>query len=164
MSDDTVWRGEMARNPERTRSQAAAVMLVSGADFATIAQVMDFPSQDAARLAAEKALADSFDSWDKAALKKVLTGRLEALWRVAYSRASNDRYAAKEAATGNALKIIDRLTKMYGVDEPTQVVMHSATSAQINEWVARVTAKEIEALPAEEDIFDAEIVEEETLR
>lgn len=159
-SDDQVWDPRKAKDPVRTRAEAAAVMLVSGADFATIAQVMEFESPEKAREAAERALADNLDSFDKAHLRKVLTGRLEGLWRIAYNRAQNERYAAKETATKNALAILDRLSKMYGVDEPTQVVMHSATSTQINAWVERVTAKEIEAYPAEEDIWDAEEVTE----
>jgi len=159
-TDTDRWDPKDSKDPHRTRAQAAAVMLVSGADFATIAQVMDFESEDAARKAAETAMAASFDSWDKAHLRRVLTGRLEGLWRIAYTRAQNDRYSAKEAATKNALAILDRLGKMYGIDEPTQVVLHSATSQQINDWVARVTSAEMKALPQEEDILDAEVVEE----
>lgn len=156
------WDPSQAKDPVQTRDQAAAVMLVSGADYALIAQVMDFESEDAAQKATERALAASFDSWDKTQLRKILTARLEGLWRVAYRRATNDRNPSREAATKNALSIVDRLAKLQGVDEPTQVVLHSATSQQINDWVARVTQAQIGALPQEEDIFDAEVISDET--
>jgi hypothetical protein len=137
----------------RTRAQAAAVMLVSGADFHTIADILKFDDEDQARRAAEHALSDvHLDGWDKEHLRRVLGSRLENLYRLAYNRAADPRNPSRETATKNALAVVDRMAKLYGLDEPSQVVVHSATQQQINDWVARMAATHQADLPEEFDV------------
>jgi len=144
----------------RTRAQAAAVMLVSGADFTTIKDILSFDDEEQARAAAEYALADvHLDSWDKEHLRRVLGSRLENLFRLAYQRASDPRNPSRESATKNALNVIDRMAKLYGLDEPAQVVVHSATTEQIADWVRRMTQSHAMALPEESDVVPSHLIE-----
>jgi hypothetical protein len=143
---------------QRTRAQAASVMVVSGMDYGTVAQVMGFSSTDEVRSVVEAELAAQYSEVDRQKLRLLLSSRLEKLWSISYSRAQNDRNPTRETATQNALKVADRLAKLWGVDEPTQVVLHSATTEQIQAWVADVMAEKMKGLPEEKPIIPGQLV------
>lgn len=144
-------------NRATTKGRAAGVMLVAGSTPEYIAEVIGFPSPSQARSAALIALSESLDVADKQAIKDVLGARLEALFRTAFKRANDPRYHQREAAMEKALRIIDSQMKLYGVAAPTTLMVGSATDEQINEFVARVAAGRVEALPAEKDVIRGEL-------
>jgi hypothetical protein len=140
-----------------TKARAAGVMLVAGSSPEYIADVLGFTSPTGARNAALSALSEALDSADRGAIKTVLGGRLEALFRTAYARANDKRYPQREAAMDKALKIIEQQMKLFGVAAPTTLMVGAATDAQIAEFVARVAQSRIDALPQEKDVIRGEI-------
>lgn len=144
-----------------TKGKAAAVMVASGADFEEVAAILGFPTARHAELAAQRALADSMDSWDKAALKSLFMARFEGLFRGAYRRSQTKGYYAREAAANTALKALVEQTKFAGVASPTEHLVHGPGAAEIRVLVETVTSKALAAMPAELDVLDAEVVSDE---
>ena len=140
-----------------TKARAAGVMLVAGSSPEYIAEVVGFASPDGAKKAALKALAESLDRADKDAIVDILGARLEALFRSTFKRSQDPRYSGREVATAQALKIIEAQMKLFGVAAPTTVMVGSATDAQINDFVARVAATRVAALPKEKDVIRGEV-------
>ena len=144
-----------------TKGKAAAVMAVSGADFDEIAGVLGFPSARHAELATQRALADSLDSWDKADLKRLFTGRFETLFRGALRRSQTKGYFAREAAASTALKALEAQIKFLGMAAPSEHILHAPAASEIRVLVQQVTQKAIEQMPEEVDVLDAEVISDE---
>ena len=142
------------------KQKAAAVMLVNGVDIYTIARELDL-TVEAAREAAEKALANiALDSWDKAALRRLVTARLEAQYRRVSARAADPKYRNRELAAKTELQITDRLIRLLGLDAEQKLnINHTATTQEIADMVNTVMGAR--ALPEEVDVVDAEIVTDE---
>ena len=157
LSDDTL----KGKQYTTTRGRAAAVMFVSGADPEYIADVIGFPDADAVHKAVEKALAQSFDSWDKASLRRIVTARYETLFKEALARSRDRRNPNREAAAANAMKAVDRVVEVFGIKEPAQVVMHTATQAEIQVWINEVRQEDTAGLPQEVDVIEGHVVRDE---
>lgn len=140
-----------------TKARAAGVMLVAGSSPEYIAEVLGFNSPQGAKTEAVKALSEALDAADRAAIKTVLGGRLEALFRTAYARATDKRYPQREQAMDKALKIVEAQMKLFGVSAPTTFMVGSATEQQINDFVARVANERIRMLPQEKDVIRGEV-------
>lgn len=147
----------MAQGKSTTKGRAAGVMLVAGSSPDYIAEVLGFSSGAAARRQAMKALSEALDFTDKEAIKDLLGSRLEALFRSAFRRAQDPRYKNPDAAMNSALSIIDRQMKLFGVAAPTTVMVGTATDAEIRDFVTRVAAEKMAALPKEKDVIRGEV-------
>lgn len=151
------------RNPGEatvtTKGKAAAVMAASGADFDEIADVLGFGTPKQAELAVYRALAASYDSWDKQALKAKFDARFEMLWRGALRRSQTKGYYAREAAASTALKTLVEHVKFSGMAGADHVV-HSPMAADIRVLIEKVTNIAIADLPDEVDVIEGHVVSE----
>jgi hypothetical protein len=146
----------------RERKANAAVQLrIAGASWTQIADILGYPTARAAFVAFEKAMERELHTEQSQNRLRDLAGRrLDSLLRSVWGKASNAEHPEHLAAVGRARDIVDRQIKLYGLDAPAEVVIHSPSQAELDQWVARVVQTEVPALE-EANIFDAEILEYE---
>lgn len=159
--DEKAKERSQKQNPTTTRGLAAAVMLVSGAEPADIAHVLEFDSPEQARRIAEKALSVQFDDIDKSAAKRLLLARYDRLFVSALKRSETARYTGREAAANTALKALAEIARVSGLNAPSEVSVHSPVLRDIERVIAQIAKVQASALPAEADVLDvieAEVV------
>jgi len=136
----------------RARNGNAAVALrLAGASYGEIAEALAFADAKAARSAVETTLAATATEHSRDQLRGEEAARLERLLRGVWAKATNPEHAEHLPAAKVALAIIDRHVRLHGLDAPTEVVVHSPTAAEIDAWVAGMTAtsmKDLRALEA----------------
>lgn len=157
---------DLAVKDRATRSQSAVALRLSGASYSDIARVLGYASPTHARSAIERVLASTADSpEDLQNLRVLQTRRLERLLQSVMSKAVDPEAEEHLAYNGRALAIIDRISKLHGVDAPTQV-QFTPTDEYLTQYTQRLLEQAgfpildaAEATP--EDIEDAEVLDEE---
>jgi hypothetical protein len=135
---------------------------LAGASYVEIAEALAFADAKAARALVETWLGESASDADRAALRTTETLRLERLLRGVWGKATNPDHPEHLPAAKVALAIIDRHSRLHGLDAPAEVVVHTPTTAEIDAWVANMTAvgmSELRALEAPV-VIDADVADE----
>lgn len=146
-----------------SRSQSAVGLRLSGASYTDIARVLEYTSPAQARQAIERVLASTADSPEDLKNMRVLqTRRYERLLQSVMSKAVDPEDAEHLAYNGRALAIIDRISKLHGVDAPTQV-QFTPTDEYLSAYADRLLQQAgIGTLDAEEaspeDVREAEVI------
>jgi len=155
--------------PKVRRTGAAALALrLSGAGYDDVASALGLPNAQVARDAAEEALAAR--AWDdrdgRAKLRAENGARLERLLRSVWGKATDADHPEHLPAVRVARELIDRYSRLYGLDAPSEVIIHNPTASEIEGWVAQMLAESTSALRAMEapvaaiiDVEEAELVE-----
>lgn len=143
---------ELARARSR-KAGAALAMSLSGADWKQIARSCGYPTPRAAKVAVELMLEKRLDAMDREHLRLQVSGRLDALLRGVWPKATDPESPEHLVAVGRAREIIADHRKTWGTDAPQEIVVTNPTQAQIDEWVAGVIGG---SLP---EVEDADIVE-----
>jgi peptidyl-tRNA hydrolase len=60
-------------------------------------------------------------------------------------------------AVTKAREIVDRQAKLYGLDAPTEVIVHNPTATEIEAWVAKVVSVGAPPVP-EYDIITGQVL------
>lgn len=143
-----------------TTAEAAVSMFLFGASYTDIKNRLGYSSAHRARIAVERALAESADSdEDRDRARLVVRKQLRRLLAAHMPQAVDVKNPNQLAYSARSLALIDRLAKLDGVDAPTQIQI-SASDDQIREYVelimpmARADNEVIEA-----DILEADVVE-----
>jgi hypothetical protein len=139
------------------KADAAISMRLSGATWTEIAQVVGYPTPRAALTATEKALVKRLDEEDKAKLRQLAGARLERLLRSIWNKAIDPDDPEQMSAVQRARELIDRHAKLFGLDAPTEIVVHNPTKTELESWVLKVMAAGVPQVE-EEDIFDVEVI------
>lgn len=142
-----------------TKSQMAVALRLSGANYTDIAKMAGYRDGKTARLAVERALANSADSPEALDQLRVLNDRrYNRLLQSVMGKAVDPKDPEHLAYNARALAIVDRINKLHGVDAPQQIQI-TPTDAAIHEFVKKlVPAANADNAGIEEDILDAEIV------
>lgn len=145
----------------RSRKASAALSLrLSGASWAEIAQTLGYPTPRAALLATEKALVKQLETeGDREQMRGMAGARLERLLRAVWMKAIDTESPDQFVAVSRAREIIADHRKLFGMDAPTEIVVHSPTKSELENWVLQVVSTGI-AQVEEPDIFDIEEVPE----
>lgn len=160
VKDDGVNRGAVVRARER-KANAALQMKMAGATWDEIAEVIGYPTPRQAIVAVERALERELKTDQSQAKMRALAGqRLERLLRSCWSKAIDPNNPEHLQALTKAREVIDRHAKLYGLDAPTEVVVHSPTTSELERWVASVISG-VAPKVDEYDIFEGEIIEDE---
>ncbi|HEY6414822.1 MAG TPA: hypothetical protein VIX41_01250 [Acidimicrobiales bacterium] len=150
--------------PKVPRTGAAALALrLAGAGYDEVADALGIASAAEAREQAETALAARAwgDHLGREKMRAENGARIERLLRAVWPKATNAEHPEQLPAVRVARELIDRLARLYGLDAPAEVIIHSPTTAEIEAWVAKVVTVESAALAAlEADVVEAEIVDE----
>ena len=146
-----------------TRAAAAVNLRIEGASWTEIARILEYSSAQRARVAVERALAEMAESEeDREQLRWTMNQRLN---RVLYSlmrRATNPKDTDHLAYVSKVLAVMDRQSKLNGLDMPTTIAVYNPGNEAIEKYVEQTVAilrqanGEIEA-----DIMDVEVVEDE---
>lgn len=140
------------------RVGAAAVQLrVSGASFAEIADTLGLADARSAIMAVHRELADSLDSDDRDQQRAEESARLLELLGPMMDRAADPTDPEQIAATRTAVTIIDRRIKLFGLDAPTEIAIHTPTATELEQWVAGMVATSMPSVAlSEPDVVDVE--------
>lgn len=127
--------------PRRTGAAALALRL-AGAGYDEVADALGLTSAQAARDHAEKALeARAWDDVEGRDRMRAENGaRLERLLRGVWAKATNPDHPEHLAAVKVAKEVIDRHCRLYGLDAPAEVIVHTPTANEIDQWVAGMIA------------------------
>jgi hypothetical protein len=143
------------------KSAAALALAIAGATYTDIAKALGYPTPRTALVAVELALERELrNTDDREKMRKMVGARLDRLLRSVWATAIDPDAPDRMVAVTKAREIIADHRKLFGLDAPTEIVVHNPTQAELEAWVARVTSVTSVAVP-EYDILDAEIVENE---
>jgi hypothetical protein len=149
-----------------SKSAAAAVALrLAGASYSEIAEALGFDSEARARQAVEKDLAAraaDADPEKRELLRAQSSARLERLLRGVWTKATNPNDPEHLPAVSKALSIIDRHTRLYGLDAPTEVTVHTPTASEIEAWLTEAMSHTSAEWTSEPDVIviEGEIISE----
>jgi hypothetical protein len=139
------------------KANAALEMRLAHADWDEIAEALGYPTARAALVATEQALERRLvGSEDRDKLRQMAGTRLERMTRALWSKAIDPKNPEQMAAQRETRANIDRFAKLFGLDAPTEVVVHSPTQQELEEWVERVSSTQVPDLE-EPDIFDIDL-------
>jgi len=138
----------------KRRAEAALALRIAGASYEDIAQTLGYMNARTASTQIEKALARSITSAGREEQRDLAGRRLERLLRSAWPKAVNADSPEHLAAVRTCKDIIDRHVRLYGLDAPAEIVVHTPTTSEIEAWVASVLTT------ATADVIEADVVED----
>ena len=141
---------------------AAAVQLrVSGASFEDVARTLGLSStRHAIRLVTNELAARAEEDADpRNRLRAELSSALEELRKSVWAKATNPESDEHLVAVRAAVSVIDRQAKLHGLDAPSEVVIHTPTQTELDQWVATMVEQTMPQLE-EGDIIEGEIIGE----
>ena len=155
--------------PDRLSRQEAAVgMRMEGAPYSEIAAALGYSSATQARTAVERSLAALANSpEDRDHLRFLEARRLERILRGIWKKATSETLVRDGeevenvehlAAARTALAIIDRHSRLYGLDAPQEMVIYNPTQVELNKWVENIASRVRSAGPQEVDIISGELI------
>ena len=152
----------MAEPPKRVGAAALALRL-AGAGYDDVAEALGLANAQVARRMAEEAL--EARAWDdvqgRDRMRAENGARLERLLRSVWAKATNPDHPEQLTAVKVAKELIDRHCKLYGLDAPQEVVIHTPTATEIDAWVAGMLGSSAAELMAmEPEVVEGEVVDE----
>lgn len=149
----------IARARQR-KANAAVQMRLAGATWEEIARTLGFPTARQALVAVEKALERQLHTGDRDQMRKLAGARLERLLLSVWPKAIDSSNPEHLLAVTKAREIVDRHSKLFGLDAPTEIVVHNPTMNELERWVSRVAELRMPTVE-EYDILEGDIVDEE---
>ena len=126
--------------PNRS-GRAATALRLAGASYADIAETLGFSSTEKARNAVEQDLAlRPDDEESRTKLRGEEAARIERLLRGVWTKATDPTSPEHLPAARVALALIDRHARLLGLDMPTEVVVYTPTTTEIETWVSQVVS------------------------
>jgi len=151
------------RRARQRKSNAAVQMRLAGATWEEIARTLGYPTARQALVATEKALERQLHQGDRDEMRRLVGARLERLLLGVWPKAINAEHPEHLLAVTKARELVDRYSKLFGLDAPTEFVVHSPTQTELERWVASVAALGVPDV-AEYDILEGEVVPEDDVR
>ena len=142
-----------AQRARHRKANAAIQMRIAGATWDEIAEVVGYPDGARALAMVEGQLERELRHESKDAMRMMAGKRLERLLRSVWPKAIDPEHPDQLPAIGKAREIIGDHRKLFGLDAPTQIAVHSPAESEIAAWVATVVNHGKPALE-EGDIFD----------
>lgn len=148
-------KAAIARN---RKADAAVSMRLAGATWQEIAITLGFPTPRQALVATERALVRQLGSEaDREKMRRLAGARLERLLRAVWTKAIDPENPEQLVAFGRAREVIADHRKLFGLDAPSEVIVHSPTMSEIDAWVAQVLTLQGGAV-AEYDVISGQVV------
>lgn len=150
---------EFVERPISRKAVSALSLRVAGASLEDIVRVVGFASTKEAATAIDKALKEELksDPRNRDKMRSLANQRLERLLRGVWSKAVDPHHAEHLAAVGKAKELIDRHIKLYGLDAPTEMIVHNPNDGEIEAWVMSIMSNAAGNLE-EYDILEGEVV------
>lgn len=165
---ETELKQKVAAMDPPTRAAAAVNLRIEGASWTDIARILEYSSAQRARVAVERALAEMAESEeDREQLRWTMNQRLNRILYSLMRRATNPKDQDHLAYVSKVLAVMDRQSKLNGLDMPTTIAVYNPSNEAIEKYVEQTVEilrranGEIEAdIMAEEEIEDAEVIED----
>ncbi len=149
--------GNSAGRARNRKSNAALQMRYAGATWAEIAMALGYPTPRAAQVATERALERELaNADDREKMRRMAGARLERLVRAVWSKAIDPESPDQMVAVGKARELVADHRKLFGLDAPTEVIVHNPTETELAAWVSKVVAEHMPVVE-EYDIIAGEI-------
>ena len=141
---------------QHRQGMAAVAIRLAGATYTEVAEALGFLTADDARIAVESELANmALEGEGRERLRTLESTRLERLLRSVWQKATTTDAPEHLAAVKVALNIVDRRIRLFGLDAPAEVTIHTPTQHEIDGWVAEMTAMQHRELA----VLEASVVE-----
>jgi hypothetical protein len=149
-------KGNFVGRNRNDKAAAVVAMRVGGATWPEVCLALGYPTPRTAMMAFEKALIKQLaNPEDRKQLRALAGARLDRLLRSVWPKAINPDHPDHLLALTKAREIVAQQSKLYGLDAPTEIVVHSPTQNEIDEWVGlMLTAQGPRLVNA--DIIDVE--------
>lgn len=118
-----------------TKGQAALSLALTGADMATVARVVGYSSEAAARTAVHRALADGVDTTTRTHHRQLASRRLDTLLAAIWDKATDPADAEQLPALRAAREIIREQIQLHGAAAPQEIIVHNPTTDQLMAWM-----------------------------
>jgi hypothetical protein len=145
---------------------SAVALRLAGASYDDIAVALEYPSPTEAREAVHadlSARAAEADPEERDRLRALEGARLERLLRSVWRKATTEADPEHLPAVRVALSVVDRHTRLYGLDVPVELIVHTPTANEIDVWVTAVLATSGRPLELEEaQVIAGEVVDVRT--
>lgn len=158
-SKKTAVNGNSVSRARSRKANAAIQLRLAGATWEEIAQTLGFPTPRQALVATERALEKQLNETDREKMRKLANARLERLLRSVWPKAIDPDHPEHLIALTKAREVIGDHRKLFGLDAPTEVVVHNPTQAELETWVAQVMTT-LNPATDEFDILEGEVIAE----
>jgi hypothetical protein len=160
VADDSP-RGDRAVVRARERKANAALQLhIAGLTLDEIAEQLGYPDGGAVRVAIELSLERELHEESRNEMRKMVGLRLQRLTKAVWAKAIDPQNPEQLAAQREARANLSEFVRVYGLAAPTEMVVHTPTATELENWVASVVAKSVPELE-EADIFEGEVIEDD---
>lgn len=146
--------------------RSALALWTAGATYGDISSQLRLRSPQTAQMAIERALSEQVDdNMDRSKQRRKMGLTLERLMRSIMPKAVDPKHPEQLAAVRVSVSIIDRYSKLNGLDAPVQVDVNLPSDAEFQRFIGAAAAGLGIAVPEEGDPFevieDAEVVEDD---
>lgn len=153
-------RGDRGVRRARERKANAALQLhIAGLSLDEIAEQLGYPDGGAVRVAIELSLERELHEESRDQMRKMVGLRLQRLTKAVWAKAINPDSPEQLAAQREARANLAEFVRVYGLAAPTEVLVHTPTAAELENWVQTVVQKSVPELE-EADIFEGEVIED----
>lgn len=148
-----------AGRARQRKANAAIQMRLAGASWSEIALTLGYPTPRTALVSVEKALEKELNSHgDRDAMRRLAGARLERMLRSVWAKAMDPDHPEHLMAITKAREVVAQHAKLFGLDAPTEVVVHNPTRAELETWVSMVLSGQRSQV-VEYDVVDGEVVD-----
>lgn len=156
-----------ARAVARKGKMSVKAMLtpwMAGASYAELAQMFELPSAASARAAIERALIDAAPDGpkDRSVLVQKVSMTLDMLQRSIITKAMDSKNPDQRAYLDSVLKIIDRKVALHGLNAPSQLLVATPESDELQDFIAKLAEVSGGTAPVEADPFIDMVQDPET--
>jgi|SRR6478609_1538897 len=137
-----------------TRALNALALHLAGATDAAIAKQLGFQDAATARRAWEMALADTVTPDERERARRTENARLDRLQQAAWSKAIDNASPEQAQFIRLSLQIMERRSRMNGLDAATRVEVYTPTSAEIARFLGQVRIANGELPEIEGEVLD----------
>lgn len=158
-SGGTGDNGNSVSRARQRKSNAVLQLRMAGATWEEVCVSLGYPTPRTAQVAFEKALERQLaTNDDREKLRKLANARLERLLRSVWPKAIDADHPEHLIALTKAREVIADHRKLFGLDAPTEVVVHNPTQHELEQWAAMVTSA-VNPPVVEYDILDVPAIE-----
>jgi hypothetical protein len=159
LSGGRAANGNSVSRARQRKANAVLQLRMAGATWEEVCVSLGYPTPRTAQVAFEKALEKQLaNDLDREKMRKLADARLERLLRSVWPKAIDPDHPDHLIALTKSRELIADHRKLFGLDAPTEVVVHTPTQNELEAWVARVTTMLGPDVP-EYDILDVEAIE-----
>lgn len=153
--DNRVYEGGRDIRQYGNVGPAILAMRFADTDWQTIADTLGLANADIAHQLFLDELAERIPAdGDREVMRAEASAMLRGLLGAVYPRATDREDPEQLFAVQRATALVDRLIKLHGTDAPSEVIVHTPTTSEIDSWVRQMVGSAVEVDVVEADVVD----------